>query len=262
MSESYLRNVSDVTRRLKTASVDELPELIRRYDEDPRSSVQKALSSARKRLSAWEALVAHTEGLYAEQAYICGTGAVLGLDEVGRGAVAGPLTVAAVILPPDPLIIGIDDSKKLTPDRREELASEIRRYAIAIGIAHIPPEVIDREGMASCLRQAMCMAIDDCGVVPDSIIIDGNPLHLGRGETCVVKGDGRIASIAAASIVAKVTRDALMRAADHDYPGYDLARSKGYASAAHIEAIRARGLTEFHRKTFCSGFIDTQETLF
>lgn len=255
-------NVKDVTLRLRTAPVEELPELVARYANDPRSGVARAVVSARKRFEHHQALIAHTHALYEEQRAFGGDGIVVGLDEVGRGAIAGPLTVGAVVLPAEPLIVGLDDSKKLTPEHREVLARRIREVATAIGIAHVPPDEIDSLGMSVCLRRAMVEALANTGVEPDAVLIDGNPLGIHRGETCIVKGDGRVAAIAAASILAKVARDQLMVAADGDYPGYDLAASKGYASPAHIDAVRTLGLTDFHRKTFCEGLLREQTSLF
>jgi ribonuclease HII len=201
-----------------------------------------------------------TRALY-EQQYRAGAAArVIGVDEVGRGSVAGPLTVAAVSLPLEPPIFGLDDSKKLTAKRREELAVVIRESALAIGLAHIEPAIIDRIGMAAALRSAMVQAIEACGLDPDLVLIDGNPVHVHAKERNIVKGDAKVACIAAASIVAKVTRDALMVEADALYPGYGFASNKGYAAPGHIEAIREKGLTPFHRESFCRNFF--QQSLF
>ncbi|MCL1847448.1 MAG: ribonuclease HII [Coriobacteriia bacterium] len=180
------------------------------------------------------------------------------MDEVGRGAVAGPLTVAAVALPLEPVILGLDDSKRLTPRRREELAAIIKSVALAVGIVHIEATAIDRKGIAASLRKAMLDAIAACQVEPDLILIDGNPMHIHEKERCIVKGDSKVACIAAASIVAKVTRDALMVAADGEFCGYGFASNKGYASAAHIQAIKERGLCAIHRTSFCGNFLQQQ----
>ena len=196
--------------------------------------------------------------LYEQQRQAGAAACVIGVDEVGRGAVAGPLTVAAVVLPLDPYILGLDDSKKLSPKKREELVVEIKATAYAVGLAHIQPEIIDQIGMAAALRAGMVQAIEACHTEPDLVLIDGNPMHLHQKERCVVKGDGKIACIAAASILAKVTRDALMVLADATYPGYGFASNKGYASAEHIKAIRDKGLTEFHRSSFCRNFLQQQ----
>ena len=137
------------------------------------------------------------------------------------------------------------------------MAGRIAEVAIAIGIAHIEPASIDAVGMATALRMAMAQAIAECGIEPDAVLIDGNPVHVHPKERTVVKGDASIACIAAASIVAKVTRDELMVAMDEEYPGYHLAECKGYGSAEHIEAIRAKGLSPIHRVSFCGNFLET-----
>ncbi len=128
--------------------------------------------------------------------------------------------------------------------------------AAAVGVCHVEPADIDELGMGQALRRAMAGAIRDAGVTPACVLIDGNPVHVHPLERTVVHGDARIASIAAASIVAKVTRDALMRTYDEEYPGYHLAACKGYASAEHIAAIRERGLTPLHRASFCGNFLE------
>ena len=185
-----------------------------------------------------------------------------GCDEAGRGPLAGSVFCAAVILDPKrveqvPEFAWLNDSKQLTPARREALAGRIAEVAIAIGIAHIEPASIDAVGMATALRMAMAQAIAECGIEPDAVLIDGNPVHVHPKERTVVKGDASIACIAAASIVAKVTRDELMVAMDEEYPGYHLAECKGYGSAEHIEAIRAKGLSPIHRVSFCGNFLET-----
>lgn len=247
----------EVAAALASAPADEASRLIERYAEDPRRQVRHAIEVARRRLEREGAERERVEASYRLMRELGGEGIVLGVDEVGRGALAGPLTVAAVALPDDPVVWGINDSKQLAPARREALAARIADVALAIGIAHVEPEAIDAVGMAVSLRQAMASAIADAGVEPDRVLIDGNPVHVHPRETCVVKGDARVACISAASIVAKVTRDALMVSYEDDYPGYHLAESKGYGSAEHVAAIRARGLTPIHRVSFCGNFLET-----
>jgi ribonuclease HII len=196
--------------------------------------------------------------LYEQQRQAGAAACVIGVDEVGRGSVAGPLTVAAVCLPLEPLILGLDDSKRLSAARREELACTIEQVASAIGIAHIEAADIDKQGMAASLRVAMAQAIEACQLRADLVLIDGRAAHVHPRERCVVKGDATVACIAAASIVAKVTRDALMVAADAQFPGYGFAANKGYASAEHIAAIRTRGLSPLHRASFCRNFCQQQ----
>ena len=256
-SSTHPASAREIAAVLAAATPEELPALIERYGEDPRKQVASAVASAAKRLSREQAEHDRVAGLYAFQRELGGSGIVVGVDEVGRGAVAGPLTVGAVVLPNEPLIMGLNDSKQLTLARREAVAAQIAQVAIAIGIAHVEPASIDAVGMACALRMAMAQAIADTGVEPDCVLIDGNPVHVHEREKTVVKGDGRVAAIAAASIVAKVTRDALMVSLDAEYPGYHLAECKGYASPEHIAAIRELGLSPIHRASFCGNFLET-----
>ena len=142
----------EASRMLSHASFDELPALLERFADDPRKQVQKALATARRRMEREQAERDRVLGMYALQQELGGTGVVLGIDEVGRGSIAGPLTVCAVALPAEP-IWGLNDSKQLSPQRREELAYTIAERALAIGIEHIPPESIDAVGMATCRRR-------------------------------------------------------------------------------------------------------------
>ena len=150
---------------------------------------------------------------------------------------------------------------QLSPQRRCLLAARIAEVATAVGICHVPAERIDEMGMARALRAAVVGAVSDTGLVPDRVLMDGNPLGAVPNERSVVHGDAKVACIAAASIVAKVTRDELMVELDAEYPGYHLAQSKGYASPEHIAAIRERGLSPIHRASFCGNFLETA-TLF
>ena len=249
---------AEIAATLAEALPEELDALLDRYADDPRAQVRRACASAVKRAQKRAAERERVEGMYALMRELGGNGLVLGLDEVGRGSVAGPLTVCAVALPDDPKIWGVNDSKQLSPQRRGELAVRIREVALALGICHIPPARIDEVGMARALREAMLGAIADTGVEPDCVLIDGNPLHIHPKETTLVKGDARVACIAAASIVAKVTRDEMMVELGEQYPGYHLAESKGYASPEHIAAIREKGLTPIHRASFCQNFLETE----
>ncbi len=247
--------VAQVRAQLRNASFEELPALLDTLEGDGRAQVAQLVATARRRHGREARERERVDGMYALMRSLGGPGIVLGVDEVGRGSVAGPLTVAAVALPDEPRVWGLDDSKKLTPARREELAAEILEVALAVGIAHIEPEEIDACGMAASLRVAMRRAVADTGVDPEAVLIDGLPVHIHPAEVAVTHGDACVACIAAASIVAKVTRDAIMVAVDDLYPGYHLAESKGYASPEHIAAIRAHGLTPYHRASFCTNFL-------
>lgn len=257
MSDAGMIRAKELAATIASANWNEFLEMESRYADDPRKQVQSALSKARRRLEKEQREKDRVLGMYQLQRTLGGEGVVLGVDEVGRGAVAGPLTVAAVALPTDMPVWGINDSKQLSPSRREALAQQIEQVAHAVGISHVPPEEIDAMGMAAALRKAMREAIANTGVDPDCVLIDGNPMHIHERETCVVKGDAKIACIAAASIVAKVTRDALMVAYDALYPEYHLGECKGYASSEHIEAIRQHGLCPIHRVSFCGNIVET-----
>lgn len=248
---------SQVAAELASAPPDQIEGLLERYRDDPRAQVRKACERARRRLDRERAERERVEGMYARMRELGGAGVIVGVDEVGRGSVAGPLTVCAVCLPDEPRIWGVNDSKQLSPARREMLAVRIAETARAIGICHIPPERIDAIGTARSLREAVAGAVADTGLAPDCVLMDGNPLGAVPNERDVVHGDATVACIAAASIVAKVTRDELMVELDAEYPGYHLARSKGYASPEHIQAIRERGLTPVHRVSFCGNFLET-----
>lgn len=254
-------NVKEILARIKLANFDELPALLDRYGEDPRRQVQKAVLQAQKRYQKECTERARVRAMYERMKELAPKGIALGIDEVGRGAVAGPLTVCALALPEAPIIWGLNDSKKLSAQKREELAQQINQHALAIGIAHIEPEYIDAAGMAASLRVAMRRAVQDSNIDPDYVLLDGNPMHIHEREVNVVHGDAQIACIAAASIVAKVTRDRIMQLSDAQYPEYGFAQCKGYASADHIEAIKEHGLSDYHRKSFCTAFLP-QERLF
>lgn len=255
-------SVAEISAALRAADIHALPRVIKLYRDDPRQGVVSAVEVARRRLAAARKEIRRSAAMYDLQRTLDpdGTRFILGIDEVGRGAVAGPLTVAAVALPLDRPIDGLDDSKRLTPERREELAQEIHLTALVVKIVHVPAEEIDLMGMSLCLRAAVMRAILGVEQEPHAVLIDGTPLRAHPRERAIIKGDGSEACIAAASIVAKVARDALMRELDPVYPGYGFAASKGYASPEHIQQIKTVGLTEVHRATFCTGFLE--ESLF
>lgn len=246
-----------VAAELASASYEEVEALAERYAEDPRTQVQKACERALRKHGKERAERERVDAMYDTMLELGGSGVVVGVDEVGRGSVAGPLTVCAVCLPNDPRVWGLNDSKKLTPARREMLAVRIAEVATAIGMCHIPPERIDEVGMARALREAVAGAVADTGFTPDCVLMDGNPLGAVPNERDVVKGDAAVACIAAASIVAKVTRDEMMVELDAEYPGYHFAQSKGYASPEHIQAIKDHGLSPVHRVSFCGNFLET-----
>jgi ribonuclease HII len=176
---------------------------------------------------------------------------VAGIDEAGRGALAGPVVAAAVILPPGLLLPGVTDSKKLSPGRREELHDLIMEQAVAVGVGHGDHELIDRINILQATLVAMRNAVYSLSHPPDYLLIDGiSKISLAIPQRTLKKGDCLSLSISAASIIAKVTRDRRMRELDLLFPGYGLAEHKGYGCAAHLEAIARLGPSAIHRKTF------------
>ena len=179
---------------------------------------------------------------------------VAGMDEVGRGPLAGNVVTACVVMPEEPTILWIDDSKKLSESRREKVFSQILEYALYIGIGEISPEEIDRINILQATKNAMRMAAEQ--VPADLFLIDAvTNLGLKGREIPIIKGDATSYCIAAASIVAKVTRDRQMAEADKLYPEYGFARNKGYGTKEHIEALRKYGPCPIHRKTFIRNFV-------
>ena len=176
---------------------------------------------------------------------------VAGVDEVGRGALIGPVFAAAVILDPRRRIVGLDDSKKLTAERREELAERIRERAICIAVASVEAARIDAWNIYQASRQAMRAAVLELRPQPDYLLVDALLLDdLAFEQRKIIKGDAKSVTIAAASILAKVSRDELMRVWEERYPGYGLARNKGYATREHLEGLRRLGPTPEHRRSF------------
>lgn len=176
---------------------------------------------------------------------------IAGVDEVGRGPLAGPVVTAAVIMPLDELIAGVDDSKKLSAKKRERLSAEILQRAIAVRISALPNTVIDEINILQATRLAMKQAVEGLAVRPAFVLTDGNmTLDIALPQRSVIHGDALSYSIACASIVAKVYRDGLMREYAKEYPWYGFERNMGYGTAAHIAGIREHGLCEIHRRTF------------
>ena len=176
---------------------------------------------------------------------------IAGVDEVGRGPLAGPVVTAAVILPKDFSLIGVDDSKKLSPKRREELFEQIKEAAVCWAIGRREPDRIDEINILEATKEAMLDAVKALPVKPDHVLIDAVRLPgLDLPQTSIIKGDARSVSIAAASILAKVTRDREMVGMAEKYPGYAFESNKGYGTAAHYEGLRKLGPCPIHRKTF------------
>jgi len=190
------------------------------------------------------------ERKYAECGYVCG------IDEVGRGPLAGPVVACAVILPKDCDLLYLNDSKQLSAKKREELYPQIMEKAVSVGIGFVGPERIDEINILQATYEAMRQAIQNLSVKPDILLNDAVTIPgVDIRQVPIIKGDAKSASIAAASIVAKVTRDRLMVQYDELYPEYGFASNVGYGAAKHIEALKTLGPTPIHRRTFIKNFI-------
>ena len=205
---------------------------------------------------------------YEREARQRGWSRIAGLDEAGRGALFGPVVAAAVILNPRRRIVGLDDSKKLSPDRRAVLAERIREHALAWGVAEVPADRIDAWNIYQASRQAMTAALEQLGVAPDYLLLDAMRLDVLIEQKPLIKGDARSVSIAAASILAKTARDRRLEEFDALYPHYGLARNKGYGTPDHLAALRLYGPSPLHcfsfapvRESACWSSDATQESL-
>lgn len=188
--------------------------------------------------------------------YVKGYKLICGVDEAGRGPLCGPVVAAAVILKPDDIIEGVNDSKKISEKKREALYDVIMEKALAVGVGISDVSVIEEVNILNATKLAMKQAIEKLSIIPEYVLIDGNQMIDINipGET-VVSGDAKSESIAAASIIAKVTRDRMLIKWDKEYPEYGFAKHKGYGTKAHIEAIGKYGLTPIHRPSFCTKFV-------
>ena len=250
------QKISEIKNNLQAADFSRLPELIKMYESDDRSGVQNLLVKARKRIADYEKEVARTEQMkayekeYASYAYICG------IDEVGRGPLAGPVVAGAVILPKDCDILYLNDSKQLSEKKREELYDVIMEKAVSVGLGYVAPERIDEINILQATYEAMREAISKLSPQPDLLLNDAVTIpKVAIKQVPIIKGDAKSISIAAASIVAKVTRDRLMVDYDSIFPEYGFASNKGYGAAVHLEALRKYGPTPIHRKSFIKNLI-------
>ena len=251
------KKIGEIREELRAVSDRELPSFIETYKADERGGVVKLVEQAGKRLEKLEAERARIENLkkyekeYAEYGYICG------IDEVGRGPLAGPVVAGAVILPKDCDILYINDSKKLTAAKREELYDIIMEKAVAVGIGMASPARIDEINILQATYEAMREAISKLCVRPDLLLNDAVTIPgVDIRQVPIIKGDAKSISIGAASIVAKVTRDRMMAEYDKIMPEYGFASNKGYGSAEHIAALKKVGPSPIHRASFIKNFVD------
>ena len=250
------KSISEIKKEFEQADNQSLASLYAMYADDNRAGVVSLIAKYKKQEEKLEAEKKRMENMYiyerkyADFQYICG------IDEVGRGPLAGPVVAGAVILPKDCDILYLNDSKKLSEKMRETLYDEIMEKAVATGIGIIGPQRIDEIIIFQATYEAMRMAIGNLKVRPDLLLNDAVTIpEVNIRQVPIIKGDAKSASIAAASIIAKVTRDRLMVQYEEVLPGYGFASNKGYGSALHIQAIQEMGATPIHRQSFIKNFI-------
>ena len=248
--------IGAIKEKLKNWEDARLLEFLELYGDDERSGVTALCAHAVKRMAAYEKELDRIEGMKAYEKKYAAYSAVCGIDEVGRGPLAGPVVAGAVILPKDCDILYLNDSKKLTPKMRERLYDEIMEKAVATGIGFASEKRIDEINILNATYEAMREAIGKCEKQPDILLNDAVTIPgVEIRQVPIIKGDAKSVSIAAASIIAKVTRDRLMVEMDEKYPGYGFASNKGYGSSEHIEALKRLGPCDIHRKTFIGHFV-------
>lgn len=247
-----MKNISEIKEEYANYSIPKLREFVACYRNDERSGVKKIIEMAKKKFENYEMEISRVKSMskferqFSENGYICG------VDEVGRGPLAGPVVAAAVIFPKDLIIPYINDSKKVKETKREELFNCIMSEAISVGFGSVDNNRIDEINILQATFEAMREAVSALNIRPDIVLVDGNkkiPI-LDIEQQAVVGGDSKCLSIAAASIVAKVVRDRFMKDMDLKYPMYGFASNKGYGSAKHYAGIREFGISPLHRKTY------------
>ncbi|SHR15804.1 ribonuclease HII [Mycobacteroides abscessus subsp. abscessus] len=243
--------IDDIQTKLKTVEDVKDPFFIE-IQKDSRKGVQQLVKRWLQRKEAQEQArlklleMSEYERLYKSQGFTF----IAGIDEVGRGPLAGPVVAAAVILPDDFQILGIDDSKKLTETKREELYELIRSKALSIGVGIIEAKEIDTINIYEATKKAMYVALNELHISPDFLLVDAMKLTTPIPSEAIIKGDSKSISIAAASIIAKVTRDRMMKELAQSFPEYRFEQNMGYGTKEHIDALQLYGATPYHRRSF------------
>lgn len=226
--------------------------ILAKYAKDERKGVQTALKQWYKRHDARQALKTRYKkmNLFEEECFGQGYTYIAGVDEVGRGPLAGPVVAAAVILDPKQPILGLNDSKKLSEVKRNELFAEIHEKALAVSLSVVDAAEIDQLNILQASKAAMVRSVEKLAIEPDAVLVDAETIDIPYPQKSLIKGDLKSNSIAAGSIVAKVTRDELMREYDKMYPGYAFASNVGYGTKDHLNGLKNIGPTPIHRKSF------------
>ena len=246
-----MATIKEIQQRLEFVTDLSDPFLLE-AEKDPRSGVQKAIEKRKRAIQAElnEDLRLEQMLRYEKELYKAGYQAIAGIDEVGRGPLAGPVVAAAVVLPKACKIKGLNDSKKIPKKKHMTIYQAIMDQALAVGIGIMDNTVIDQVNIYEATKIAMKDALSKLSCKPDYLLIDAMKLDVDIPQQSIIKGDANSLSIAASSIVAKVTRDKLMADYDKEFPGYDFAQNAGYGTKSHLQGLERHGVTSIHRKTF------------
>ena len=257
-----MTSIREIDVYLQSRAPEELAAAIQSFRNDERLGVQKLLDKHERRLEAFRKELERLDGMMVYERKYAEFALIAGIDEAGRGPLAGPVVAAAVILPKDRPILYLNDSKQLSEKKREELFPVIMREAVAVGVGMASPELIDRiiilQATYTAMREALRNLKGPDGTVftPDLLLNDAVRIpEVATRQVPIIKGDAKSCSIAAASIIAKVTRDRIMREYDSIYPEYGFAKHKGYGSQAHMDALREFGPCPIHRRSFIGGIL-------
>ncbi len=251
-----MKSIAEIKKEYEQTPFEEVPAFIDLYASDERAGVVSILKKAKKQIDDYEKELARTQKMYAFENEYATYSYICGIDEVGRGPLAGPVVAGAVILPKDYQILYLNDSKQLSAKKREELYDKIMSEAVSVGIGMADHQRIDEINILQATKEAMLTAVRRLPILPEMLLIDAVKLEeTDIPQASVIKGDARCMSIAAASILAKVERDRLMAQMDSLYPEYGFLKHKGYGTKEHIEAIRKFGPCPVHRATFIKSFL-------
>lgn len=250
--------LKDVSEKIKHMDMDEAIEYLREIQETTSLNVDKLIIKAINQKEKYEKELKRLENMtvYEKNAYLAGHNIIAGVDEAGRGPLAGPVVAAAVVLPKNVLIPGLNDSKKLSASQRDRLYDEILQKALSYSVGIVDEKTIDETNILKAAKKAMKIAVEELTNKPDIILVDAENIDgIPYKQVPIIKGDSLSISIAAASIIAKVTRDRLMDKLDQKYPGYGFSKHKGYGTKEHIDAIKKDGICPIHRVSFTKNFI-------
>lgn len=255
-------SLSKIKEYLSQIPIEQYPQIIDILKNDHRKTAQNLASRLNKKLCNHQKELKRLKRIqyYEGQAYARGYSLVAGIDEVGRGPLAGPVVSAAVILPKDCNILYINDSKKLSEQKREELYNKIKENAIDVGIGIVDPQTIDRINIYQATKKSMAIAVEHLEVKPRFILIDAMTCdNIPIAQKSIIKGDSKSISIAAASIIAKVTRDRIMEKYHDKFPQYAFYKNKGYGTEEHRKAIQDFGVLNIHRKSFLKNIVNNHD---